>query len=712
MSASTQSKPMIDPEKARELNLCFIDAMCRWCEAVVDLRTLSQWAERDPMGLAALQNEVEAAAAALDAAAAEARRAGYIVPFDRLVATYGLDEDERKILRLAVCPSLETSFRRRIARFKDNVLLDYVDVEFLLSMLHDNRMDRLRGRDHFLMGSKLLSERILTLKLPRDVSSDTLPANEVHVPDRIVTFLLGHDILDKTIAPYCTLSRPKMADLPDIVMAQKSRDEILALISGWEARGGKGTILPGGGPGVVIGMFGPPGCGKTLLASRIAAEFGRPLITADSAKITADDSVFRDSLETIFFDAKVRGAVLAFDRCESLFSQKNPRIPGVYSQLEKHPGIVLLVSNDAKSLDLSLERYIAYQVEFETADVFAREKLWTIHLEREGIRTAKEVDIAALATSFEFTGGQVRNAVVVARELASARGKGPISHDDLVAGAWAQVRADLEEYSRKSKIRLTLDDLILPDEEMKQVREVLEAAQHKTFIMTRWGFGKRLSTGKGICCLFVGEPGTGKTLCAEILAQQLGQNLYQISIPRVMSKYIGETEKNIEKIFSTARANNSMLLFDEADALFTSRVKVETSVDRFSNMEINLLLQEIERFEGITILTTNLEKNMDKAMERRIQFKVRFPFPDKKYRAIIWKAHIPKECPIDDNIDWDSVGEHFELSGGNIKNAVLRAAYKAARDSKRVGMNHVISAAEAECRHAGRLFRGIKEFEF
>jgi SpoVK/Ycf46/Vps4 family AAA+-type ATPase len=226
--------------------------------------------------------------------------------------------------------------------------------------------------------------------------------------------------------------------------------------------------------------------------------------------------------------------------------------------------------------------------------------------------------------------------------------------------------------------------------------------------MTRWGFGKRLSTGKGLCCLFVGEPGTGKTLCAEILAVQLRQNLYQISIPRVMSKYIGETEKNIERIFQIAKANNSILLFDEADALFTSRVKVETSVDRFSNMEINLLLQEIERFDGLVILTTNLEKNMDKAFERRIQFKVRFPFPEKEYREMIWRAHIPRECPIDPTINWDLVGRSFELSGGNIKNAVLRAAYKAAKDKTHITLRHVVSAAEAECRHAGKLFRGLK----
>ena len=211
--------------------------------------------------------------------------------------------------------------------------------------------------------------------------------------------------------------------------------------------------------------------------------------------------------------------------------------------------------------------------------------------------------------------------------------------------------------------------------------------------------------GKGICCLLKGEPGTGKTLCAEILAAELGMKLYQISIPKIVSKFIGETEKNIAKIFSTARANHSMLLFDEADSLFTKRVSVENAIDRFSNMETNMLLQEIERFEGIVILTTNLDKNIDDAFSRRIQFKIDFPFPTPENRAIIWRALVPKECPIADDIDFDDLGESFELSGGYIKNAVVRAAYRAAARQGEITYDDIEFAAEQECKSAGKLFR-------
>ncbi|MBL6975602.1 MAG: ATP-binding protein [Deltaproteobacteria bacterium] len=680
---------------SREFNLSYLDAMCRWAECLVDHRTALDFGDDREEHVRSFLTGAEQAETEMASIAAQSRKAGGEVAIDALSTRYELSAAEACILRLSLVPSLDASFRKRIARFKDNVLLDYVDVDFLVSVLFQNRLDRLGARDLFVPTSRLVGGRLIRLSVPRDATSDTLPAQEVSIPDGVENFILGHEHVDKTIASLCRLTRPH-ASVSDLVMDEGVRDEALKVMEG---------------RGLVMGLFGPPGTGKSLFADVAAMRSGRPLLTVDSARLSVEEGAFGETLDALFFDARMRGVILAFDNCETIFSQKNPRIPGLYEKLESHDGHVFLLTSDPRRLDPSLERYIAYQVEFEVPDGGQREALWRVHLEHGSAGPAKEVDIPGLALTFEFTGGQIRNAVAVARELASSRGAASVGQDDLTAGAWAQVRADMEEYSKKRRVRLTMDDLVLPKREKSAVEEVLDAARHKTFIMTRWGFGKRLATGKGLCCLFVGDPGTGKTLCAEILAEALGQNIYQISIPRVMSKYIGETEKNIERIFSTARANNSILLFDEADALFTKRVKVETSVDRFSNMEVNLLMQEIERFDGIVVLTTNLEKNMDKAFERRIQFKIRFPFPDSAHRTSIWRALIPRECPLADDIDWDLVGESFELSGGNIKNAILRAAYKAARDGLLITTDHIVSAAEAECRASGRLFRGLKREE-
>jgi SpoVK/Ycf46/Vps4 family AAA+-type ATPase len=685
--------------KPHEALLVHLDAVCQWAEALVDSRTIEAWGPSDGVDLAAAERTLKDAVARLVQSREALVALGREPPLQALAKAWNLDETDVSILALVMAPVLDLSYRKRIARYKDNILLDYPDVDFLLSMLCDRRIDRLRLRQRFLPGSSLADAKLLNLVPLRDGGQDTLLSNEVRLPDRVVSFLLGHQHLDRTIAAFARVEYPAVS-LENVVLDPTVLEQVATL-----ARPVLGRESPRG-KGVTFGFGGASGTGKSLLAAALASIENRPVVIVDSSRLAALDPLPYEILDAIFQEATMRRAVLVFESCESICGLKNPRLPALFARLDKHSGVTVLCSADTRQLDVSVERHVTCQVELDAPDSARRERLWQLHLRQDNL--AVDVDLPVVAHTFEFTGGQIANAAAMARQLSAARNDTVIGLDDIMAGAWAQVRADMEEYAHRRKMRLTLDDLVLPDEERRMVHEVLDAAKHRSFIMTHWGFAKRMPTGRGLCCLFVGDPGTGKTLCAEILAEHLGQTLYQISIPRVMSKYIGETEKNIERIFQTARANNSILLFDEADALFTSRVKVDTSVDRFSNMEINLLLQEIERFDGISILTTNLEKNMDKAFERRIQFKIRFPFPDKSHRTLIWKSLVPRECPVDDDIDWDLVGESFELSGGNIKNAILRAAYRAAKDGTRIGMNHLVDAAESECRHAGRLFRGLK----
>jgi len=672
-----------------EENIMFLDKMVRWAEALVSVKAL----ERGGKGTSDKATELRRTVLDLE---------GYVfrsiehssLPFPILCRRFSLTEKEIQILMIAIASQMDMLVRKRLAQYRDAAVLDYMDVNSALEMLFDTRLERLHALELFFPSSKLMREKLIFLAPPREISSDALLWQEVRVRDGVLCYVLGLDDLDRAARDFCRLEKEQLPE-DAIVGDKKVLGEAIELIKGTRMRGAR---IP-----LVIGLFGQPGTGKTLFTKVAGHVVNAPRIVVDSPTLSNSGDV--KAVDTIFHEAKLRDAILVFDRCETLFSPKGTLVPTLYSWFERHEGIVFLVSTDARQLDPSLERYITYQMNFEQLDAERRERVWKLHLKRDGLKISKDIDIQALAAQFEFTGGQIANAVAVAKGLASARGSSEITKTDIEQGAWAQVRGDMEEYAKKRKVRLTLDDLILPEEEKKMVAEVLDAARHRVFVMTKWGFGKRLVTGKGLCCLFVGEPGTGKTLAAEIIAQALGQNLYHISIPRVLSKYVGETEKNIERIFEIARANNSVLLFDEADALFASRVKVETSVDRFSNMEINMLLQEIERFDGIVILTSNLEKNIDRAFERRIQFKIRFPFPDAKYRAMIWRALIPKECPLQDDIDFEKLGVSFELSGGHIKNAIIRAAYRAAREGKAIGMAHLISAAEAECRAAGRLFR-------
>jgi len=248
-----------------------------------------------------------------------------------------------------------------------------------------------------------------------------------------------------------------------------------------------------------------------------------------------------------------------------------------------------------------------------------------------------------------------------------------------------------------------LDDLVLATSVYRQVEEIVRAARGREIALSDWGFAEEFSRGLAISALFDGEPGTGKTLSAEVLAGELNRPLQRINVARILDKYVGGTQKNIEAAFQEASRRGSVLLFDEADALFAKRMNVESSQDRHANLEINLLLEWMERFDGVVVLTTNLRHGIDKAFERRIGYKIHFPFPGVVERESLWRRLIPKRVPRTGELDLKALAEHYELSGGSIKNALLRAAYRCAANEQGLTQKSLEDAAESECIACGKL---------
>ena len=715
MSSMPQPDTSPPAQQGTDTNLEFIDLLLARMELLMELRTYQRYGSPEEgdfeQVMEPMRQQIRSIDQRMRALRLEGRAASRPLPFDLLVARFRLDPVEEQILMLSLAPMIDASFRKRIARFKDNILLDYCDVDLCQSVLFDSRRERLAAMRYFGEAGRLVRYRVLKPGLPRDATSDHLVGYELRVPGRVVNFVMGLGDIDPSLAPYARLEWHAVP-MEHVVLPESTVREVLNLADQYAGRLRRHAITSACGEtskGAILQFVGPSGTGKTLFARAVAHYLGCRTLEVDCGKLGGDEPRFKTLLEDLFWQARMAGAVLVMDQVEAILSEGNSRLETVFGELEHWDGLGIFCIRDAKKIDPAVERWVIYQFEIEPPDEEDRRKLWTLHLpEAPGL--ADEVDVEELASKFDINGNQIRNASLVAANMALSREGGPqeINNEMLERAAHTQMRASMSEYARKSKIRLTLSDLILPDEEKAEIQSIMDAAKAKTFVMSKWGFGKKLSTGKGLVIMFTGEPGTGKTLCAEIMAKTLGLELYQIAIPQVMSKYIGETEKNIAQIFSTAKANHAMLLFDEADSLFGSRVKVESSVDKFSNMETNLLLQEIERFEGIIILTTNLDKQIDKAFERRIQFKVRFPFPEAEGRAKIWKLLFPKECPQDKRLDWDLLGRSFEISGGHIKNAVLRSAYRAACTGGVVTMETIRFAAEQECKQAGKLFRSFK----
>jgi len=359
-----------------------------------------------------------------------------------------------------------------------------------------------------------------------------------------------------------------------------------------------------------------------------------------------------------------------------------------------------------------LSKALFFTVDLSMPPYRARKELWGQELASMPVPVAPDVVPGFLASRFLLGAGKIRDAAATAQNLALWRdpGAGEIALEDLCKACRLHSNRKLASLARKIAPRYTWDDIVLPPDRLEQLREICNCVKYRARVYSEWGFGQKLSLGKGLNVLFAGPSGTGKTMAAEILAGDLGLDLYKIDLSTVVSKYIGETEKNLSRIFQEAETSNAILFFDEADALFGRRSEVRDSHDRYANMEVSYLLQRMEEYEGVVILATNLRKNMDEAFVRRMHFTLEFPFPGIEDRRRIWQGIWPEKTPRSPGLDLEFMARRFEIAGGNIRNIALAAAFFAADDGGRVTMEHLIRATRREFQKMGKVVLG-GEFE-
>ncbi|MGF1487525.1 MAG: ATP-binding protein [Prochloraceae cyanobacterium] len=275
----------------------------------------------------------------------------------------------------------------------------------------------------------------------------------------------------------------------------------------------------------------------------------------------------------------------------------------------------------------------------------------------------------------------------------------PIDNKDMGSRLWeicrTYARPQLEDLAQRINSKVSWTDLVIPEREHNTLKEIALHVRSRTKVYENWGMARQSSRGLGISALFAGSSGTGKTLAAEVLANELNLDVYRVDLSTVVSKYIGETEKNLRKIFDAAENCGVILLFDEADAIFGKRTEVKDSHDRYANMEVSYLLQRIETYRGLAILTTNLKQDIDRAFLRRIRFIVKFEFPDAQMRQAIWQRVFPKETPTQD-LDYKKLAK-LNVTGGNIRNIAIKAAFLAADCCEKVQMKHILEATHREC---------------
>jgi SpoVK/Ycf46/Vps4 family AAA+-type ATPase len=312
-------------------------------------------------------------------------------------------------------------------------------------------------------------------------------------------------------------------------------------------------------------------------------------------------------------------------------------------------------------------------------------------------------DPREVAAKFRLSIEQIGAAAEVSLIAARARGEATPALADLDLGARHASSSRLGELATRLDPGYDFADLVLPDRQLDMLRSISAYLRHRDRVLAEWGYEATVSRAQGLKVLFAGESGTGKTMAAQVLGAELGLDLFRVDLATIVSKYIGETEKNLERIFTAAHGSNAILFFDEADALFGKRSEVSDSHDRYANIEVAYLLQRMDGYPGAVILATNFRRNIDDAFVRRLDFVIDFPFPEAEDRRRIWRLVLPASAPIADDVDLDFLANQFKLSGGAIRNCSLAAAFRAADEDSQIEMRHLVRAVAQEYGKQGRL---------
>ncbi|MEM7117604.1 MAG: ATP-binding protein, partial [Chloroflexota bacterium] len=628
---------------------------------------------REPLAWAGQPLVLAEAWAAWWAALAEAEEGDRL---QQLVVQFGLSALETQALLLALAPALEPRFGALYAYLQDDVTQKRPSVHLLLNLLTADFGEKVLLRRCFEENGRLSQSDLLIIE-----PADTLLAAVVRVPDHIIAYLLGDDRLDPALAPFAQLLLSPTASAAD---GDAFGNNLIDL-----AQTGLGqTRLGQTVPSPLLLFSGRAGVGRREMAQRIAQSLGQPLI---SVVLTADF----DQLPLLLRDGRMQRAVLYLDNWTAL-GEKTAVFHRLWPQLLAYPHLVILASEQPWQPSNHYQQRPIYAVPFALPDFAQRLALWERLLPERPLSLLEQ-----LANQFRFTPAQIRDSVATAQNKAQQAGL-DLSSDLLFAACRAHSNQSLAQLARKITPRYRWADIVLPPDTLAQLREIVETVRQRATVYGEWGFGRKMSLGKGVNVLFAGESGTGKTMSADIIAAELGLDLYKIDLASVVSKYIGETEKNLERIFTEAATSNAILFFDEADSIFGKRSEISDSHDRYANLEVSYLLQRMEMYEGIVILATNLRANIDDAFMRRLHFAIAFPFPEAVYREHIWRVSLPAATPCDD-IDFRLLAERYPLAGGNIRNVVLAAAFLAATAEVPLGMAHVRHALRREYQKMGRL---------
>jgi hypothetical protein len=609
------------------------------------------------------------------------------LPLARLQSGLGLDAAAIRLLVGAAASALDLSLSRRIAGFCGRT---QPQAGFLVDMLAASAVEERACLAALRPTAPLARWRLVKLGETRDWSPETPTLHSpMMAPARMVDWLRGEVGFDPE-----RFARAGSFAVGDPQLVSPSQREAMARALFREGQGRRAPLI----------VAGPSLAGKATAVRAAAATRNLPVLDVDLETV-AEASAPPELLADLAREAMLRGAVLLL-RHADLLAERHPELRRGVTTLLADGALWSVATVRGEPGELLRRIPGAQVIEVALPSQHEQLSLWQASLP-PSVPMAPDVALPELVRRYHLMPGDILAVGNLARGRARVRGEGsPITLDDVVTEVRGRLRHRLGEVAELMTTTLTWNDVILPEQVELRVTELITTIDRQRLVMEQWGFNRKVAYGRAVSALFSGPPGTGKTMVATLIAKELGLELFRVDLSRVVSKWVGETEKNLGRAFDEARQSQAVLLFDEADALFAKRTDVKSSNDRYANLEVNYLLQRLESFEGIVLLTTNNQAAIDDAFRRRLRFRIEFATPEQPEREQLWRSMFPPGAPLADDVGFAELASHFEMSGGYIKNAVVRAAFfAAAEDPPLITHDLLMRAAHLEWEEMGRLTR-------
>jgi hypothetical protein len=597
----------------------------------------------------------------------------------QLARYFQLDEFATDALLVILAPALDSRFGRIYGYLQDDLTLRAATVDLVLTLLCPPGVERLRFLHQFSEQGPLVQHKLVVV----EEGNGPLLSRTLQPDPTLVAWLLG----DYRPAPQwvnCfTLTLPE-ADASDNALTDDLWPDVVAGLHGQN----------------LLCFYGEDSASQAAAVRRLAVEAQMPLLTVEMRELVAAGVKPTAAVRLALRDACFTGAVLHLVDFDALLEEGV--LPGALLQPLLHFGGTIVTTGKARWQPKGMWRKEAILWQHFHAPSYAgRRRLWHFFLAQA--QPDHGLDVEALAGRFRLYGWQMRDVIASARDHALRVGRNGIGEEELHGAIRAYSQTRLGELANRIVPRYTWRDLVLPAPQLEVLHAVVSMVKQRALVLEDWGIGRKLLPNSAVSVLFAGDPGTGKTMAAEVLAAQLGLDLYKIDLASMVSKYIGETEKNLEAVFHEAERSNAILFFDEADAVFGKRSGIRDAHDRYANIGVSYLLQRMESHEGVTILATNLRANLDEAFTRRLQFVVDFPFPEVAERLRIWQALLPPTLPLAADVQLEQLAHRFKLAGGNIRNIIISAAFMAAEAGQVVTMEMLLEGVRREFQKMGRL---------